>query len=87
LKGNGNGSGTGSVDDAGSIAQVEGKIVELKILYAKAGDAEFEFALGRAAKQFDLPKSKLRKWVVDGGETEREGLALAPPAACRRSCR
>jgi putative DNA primase/helicase len=82
MRGNRNGSDTRGSEgvDAGGFVYVEAKIAELKVLRHKASEAEFEYSLSQAAKQFDLPKNKLRKWVDDDG-TELDSLAISTEGA------
>ncbi len=86
MKGNGAGTGNGSaLGSEGSVTLIDFKaeIARLKVLKPGMPAADFEFALSRAAKRFDVPKSKLRNWVdeVDGEPPDAEALALSVEGA------
>jgi hypothetical protein len=75
MRGNGSGNGRGA-DAAGisggelSLAALNAKIAELKVLYEQGQDVEYEQALSRVAKLFHIPKGKLRDWVENGSNDE-----------------
>jgi hypothetical protein len=81
MKGNGAETGNGSaVGSEGSVTHVDfnAEIARLKVLRAQASEKDFELALSRAAKRFDVPKSKLRKMGRGGrwgtGRCRRVGI-------------
>ena len=86
MKGNGIGTGNGSaVGSEGSLTEVDFKaeIARLKVLRGGAPAPDFEFALSRAAKRFNIPKGMLRNWAddVDGEPPDAEALALSVAGA------
>jgi hypothetical protein len=82
-----NGTGTGNDSAVGSdgsvtLIDLEAEVARLKVLRAQALERDYEFALSRVAKRFDIPKRKLRNWVEEDGEQpDAEALALSVEGA------
>jgi hypothetical protein len=83
MRGNGSGNGKGAHADGTSggelsLAALNGKIAELKVLYEQGQDVEYEQALSRVAKLFHIPKGKLRNWVENGSGDDQPGPLEIP---------
>jgi hypothetical protein len=88
MKRNGTGTGNGSTSGSEgvvSLIELKAEIARLKVLKGEAPEEDFEFALTQAAKRFDIPRRKLRNWVVDidrdAKQSEGKPLAISVEGA------